>query len=90
MTAFQFVKPGRSAHKLDHEGRTCLKGPVFNDTGFPVFIGMDQLDLFSQDDRMVSGLDLYFLSGFLGFGLVSDLDRIGFFSDKDLIFQVRV
>jgi hypothetical protein len=34
---FQYVKPGKSINKHDHEGCVLLKGPVFNDTGFIVF-----------------------------------------------------
>ena len=34
--AFQFVKPGRSAHKLDHEGDP-LKGSGIQRYGFPGF-----------------------------------------------------
>jgi hypothetical protein len=39
-----------------------LKDPVFNDTGFTGFIRQlaSQLESFSQDDRMVSGLDFTF------------------------------
>ncbi|HCL84851.1 MAG TPA: hypothetical protein DIC22_12800 [Chitinophagaceae bacterium] len=39
---FQFVKPGNSKCTDDHEGIGFhLKGPVFNDTGFWVFIRTD-------------------------------------------------
>jgi hypothetical protein len=38
----QFVKPGKSGCKLDHEGRReCSKGPVFNDTGFGFLSDLD-------------------------------------------------
>jgi hypothetical protein len=52
---FQFVKPGNSKCKDDHEGIGLhVKVPVFNDTGFGFSSGRIQHGFtFSKDDRKV-------------------------------------
>jgi hypothetical protein len=83
MTAFQFVKPGRSALKLN-KGQMRLKDPVFNDTGFPVFIRTDQRIVFHRKIGWFQDRILAFGSAF------QDLDWVRVFQDKDVFFQVRV
>ena len=61
-----------STCKLDHESNTCLKGPVFNDSGFDGFHSEGFLCLVSKDDRMFFlGLDSCFLIGFFRTWMVS-------------------
>jgi hypothetical protein len=80
---FQYVKPGKSINKHDHEGWVFLKGPAFNDTGFIVF-HQDGLELVSRFQRMIGLLSDWFFRiwiswfriGFFGFS--GSMDFFGF------------
>ena len=66
---FNSLNRVRSTLQFDHEGKTCLKGPDFNDSGFDGFHSEGFLCLVSKDDRM------FFRIGFLlSNWFLSDLD----------------